>query len=307
MMFPKVQVIVLQYTNSNDTIKCLNSILGLNYPNFEIVIVDNASESEHVKKIEQFILDHPIQKLELQVSKHNLGYSGGNNLGIKYALKNNADYIWVLNNDTSVEINSLLKLVEAGEKNQKIGILSSILDEGNRKVYGGKIKWLKPELEHCYKLEAINPTLPRSRYKLNYMPGTAMLLRSEMVKKIGFLDERYFLYFEDAEYSMRAQRAGYKLEVVMESLVYHAVSSTTKKLGSPVLLRYHYRNAHIFNINNGPLWAKIILPFWSIFIIIKQLAKIIFIPAKRIISRAILMGVLDFYFGRYGKTTSIYD
>ncbi len=291
MSHPRVLIIILQYNNSKDTINCLDSVLSLNYPNFEILVVDNHSDTEHLAKVEKFINSRADSHIKLQISESNLGYSGGNNLGIKYALENDADYIWILNNDTSVEINSLLKLVEAGEKNQKIGILSPILDEGNRRVYGGKIKWLKSELAHSIQKLEIN----------HYIPGTAMLLRSEMVKKIGFLDERYFLYFEDAEYSMRAQKAGYKLEAVTGSLVYHAVSNTTKKLGSPVLLRYHYRNAHIFNIDNGPLWAKIILPFWSIFIIIKQLAKIIFMPAKRSISRAILMGVLDFYFGRYGK------
>lgn len=290
-MQSKVQIIILQYNNSDSTIKCLNSLLVLNYGNFKVLVVDNASETEDAKKISDFISNHSAMGYELKVMNLNLGYSSGNNYGIKYALENQADYIWVLNNDVFVEKDSLSKLIEVAEKNPSIGILSPVLDEGDKKVYGGKIKWLKAELSHSIQKLENN----------QYIPGTAMLLRTEIVKKIGFLDERYFLYFEDAEYSLRAQKAGYELMTVEESLVHHDVSSTTKKLGSPILLRYHYRNAHIFNAKYAPWWVVVLLPVWSFFIIIRQLAKIIFIPGKRDVSKAIAMGVVDFYFGRHGK------
>lgn len=291
MIPPRVQVIVLQYNNSDDTIKCLNSILGLDYPNFEIVIVDNASKYEHVKEIEQFISNHPVQKSELKVLKLNLGYSGGNNLGIKTAFENKADFVLILNNDVVAADDLLAKLIETANSDNSLGILGPAIDEGNRIVYGGKIKWLKPELLHS-----------ASPLKTNfYVPGTAWLIRTEVIRKIGILDQRYFLYFEDVDYAMKAHKSGYRLRIVPEAVVKHTVSSSTRKLGSATLLRYHYRNAHLFNWVHGPIWVKLLLPIWSFFITIKQLAKIVFMPAKRELAEAIIKGVFDFYTGRFGK------
>lgn len=127
-----------------------------------------------------------------------------------------------------------------------------------------------------------------------------MLIKREVLEKIGLFDERYFLYFEDADYCLRAQKAGYKLKIVPEELIHHKQSSSTSSLGAPILLHYHYRNAHLFNCKNGPFWVKFSLPFWSFFIIIKQLTKII-LRHNVEISKAILAGVLDFYKGRFGK------
>ncbi|MDO8669613.1 MAG: glycosyltransferase family 2 protein, partial [Candidatus Buchananbacteria bacterium] len=223
----------------------------------------------------------------------NLGYSGGNNIGIKDALEQGADYVFILNPDTIIEKNALTKLIETAESNPKIGIAGPVIDENGKIIYGGKIKWLKPELIH---LETRNQKLETNFY----IPGAAMLIKRKVIEKIGLLDERYFLYFEDADYCERAKRAGYKLAIAPEALIHHKPSSSTSTLGAPLLLRYHYRNAHLFNWKNGPFWVKIVLPFWSIFIIIKQLAKI-FLGNNREISKAILAGVLDFYRNHFGK------
>lgn len=293
---PKVQIVVLQYNNADDTVKCLKSVLDLNYGNFEVVVIDNFSNSENILRLENFISSLSLQ-VKLIISEKNLGYSGGNNLGVKYALENNADYVWILNNDSKVEKDCLLKLINVGETDKEIGILGPAINEGSRVAYGGIIKWLRPELQHNYESTASHQSLATNYY----IPGAAMLIRFDVIRIIGLLDERYFLYFEDAEYSMRAKKAGWKLKIVTNALIYHTVSSSTRYLGAPKLLRYHYRNAHLFNSDHGPEWAVILLPLWSLLIIIKQLAKIIFLPAKRAVSRAILSGVLDFYFGRYGE------
>lgn len=297
-MPPRVQIIILQYNNSADTVSCLTSVIDSDYENFGVLVIDNGSTSEHVERIKNFILQRPIPRAKFQSSNVNRGYSGGNNIGIKYALENNADYIWILNNDIEVGKDSLAKLVEAGASDPKAGILGPILDEGNRKVGGGKIKWLKPELRH---FRSEPQGLDYELEDDEYLPGAAWLIKAEVIGKIGLLDERYFLYFEDAEYSRRTHRAGYKLKIAAQALVHHRVSGSARALGAAKLLRYHYRNAHLLNSDWGPNWAVMLLPVWSLFIIIKQLAKIIFLPGKRLISKAILSGVLDFYFGRFGK------
>ncbi len=295
----KVLIILLQYNNSQDTIRCLDFVKKLDYPNFSVIIVDNGSEIKHTNEIGNWLKKKNIEpgiyvNFLLVTSDHNLGYSGGNNIGIRYALEQNADYVFILNPDTTIEKNTLTKLVEAAELDPGIGIYGPVIDEGDRTVCGGKIEWLKPELLH---IKTAN-SKPETDF---YIPGAAILIRRGVIEKIGLLDERYFLYFEDADYCERAKQAGYKLAVVSEALIYHKPSSSTSSLGAQLLLRYHYRNAHLFNWKNGPFWIKLILPFWSIFITIKQLAKIVLLPQKRQISRAILAGVEDFYRNHFGK------
>lgn len=295
---PLVSIIILQYNNSQDTIGCLNSVGKLTFSNYKIIVVDNASTPEHLNNIKTYFENQwtETKTYELILSGSNLGYSGGNNLGIKHALEKGTDYILVLNADTTIEKDALTKLVEVGESNPKIGILGPAIDEGDKKVYGGKIAWLKTELKH-------NPGSASGYWlpTVSYIIGAAMLIKKEVLEKKGLLDKRYFLYFEDADYCIRARKAGYELALVPNALVAHAISASTSQLGSALLLRYHFRNAHLFNLKNGPWYIKLSLPFWSFFIIIKQLIKFFLRPAEEKISEAIMAGVGDFYIGRFGQ------
>lgn len=291
MISQKVSIIILQYNNSSNTMVCLNSVKNLAYENFEIIVIDNASEDKEIDSIEKYLENK--SNITLIKNNMNLGYPGGNNIGIKQAIRNKADYILLLNNDTTVEKNLLLKLIAAGETNRRIGLLGPLISEDNQIIYGGKISWLKPELEHNKKYLTHNTNF--------FISGAALLIKREVVEKIGLLDERYFLYFEDADYCLRAEKVDFELKIVPEAIIYHQVSSSTKKLGPPLLLRYHYRNAHLFNIRHAPIFTKILLPFWSIWVIIKQLLKMAFLPSRRHVSKQILLGVSDFYLGKFGK------
>jgi hypothetical protein len=276
------------------TAKCLDSVSHLKYENFAVVVVDNKSVPEHVEKIKNKVLNLGSRYFLIE-SPENRGYGAGNNLGIKFGLENGAEYIFVLNNDTELKPETLAELITVAEKEKLIGIVAPALDESNKIAYAGKICWLQPELEHIYQF--LNSEITDDMY----LPGTAILVKKEVFEKIGMMDEKYFLYFEDVDFSIRTFRAGYKLIIRPETTIKHQVSSTTKNLGSPLLLRYHFRNAHLLNWRFAPIWAKILLPFWSILVILKQLVKIILFPAKREISRFILKGVTDFYLGKFGK------
>ena len=128
-----------------------------------------------------------------------------------------------------------------------------------------------------------------------------MLIKKEVLDKIDGFDEVYFLYFEDADFCLRAQLAGYKLKIAPETTIRHQVSTSTSSLGKPLILRYHMRNALIFNGLNAPWPAKLLLIFWSAYILLKNFLKIFLFPAKTEAGEAIIDGVLDFYKGRYGK------
>ena len=298
MSSPYVFIIVLQYNNSQDTLRCLESVKELDYPNYRIVVVDNASGEAELNNIRDCTKSqYDIRLIE---NKENLGYAGGNNIGIKHALENGADYVFVLNNDTTVEPDALKKLIAAAEADSKIGIVGPTLTEDSPpgKTYFGEISWLKTELTHSYSY----PRTPLG--KRQYIIGAGMLIKRELLEKIEGFDEIYFLYFEDADFSIRAQIAGYKLKVVPEAVISHKVSTSTKHLGSPLILRYHMRNALIFNSLNAPWTIKPFLIFWAGYIVLKNLVKMFIMPSKIASADAIIEGVLDFYKNRFGKIAS---
>ncbi len=263
--------------------------------------MDNASEIQHLNNIRLFVESQEKageKRFKLIINKDNLGYAGGNNIGIKYALESGADYVFILNPDTTVKSDLLAKLAETAKRNPKAGIIGMAINEGGKVIYCGEIEWLKSELKHS--------TLHTTHYTLHtdqYIPGAAMFVSKKVFEKIGMFDERYFLYFEDADFCVRAQKARFKLTVAPEATVHHNPSSSTSKLGATLLLRYHYRNAHLFNMKNAPFGVKILLPFWSIWIIMKQAIKLL---AERNpqASQAILNGVVDFYKGHFGKISN---
>jgi hypothetical protein len=301
MSSPKIFIVILQYNNSQDTVRCLESLKELSWHDFEAIIVENASDIQHLNNMRLFVESQKKtgeKRFRLISNKSNLGYAAGNNTGIKYALERGADYVLILNPDTVVEKRFLEKLIDTAQRSSKTGIVGPAVNEGNGMIYCGKVKWLKSELEHS----ALKPRsyILKSNF---YIPGVAMLVNKKVFKKIGFFDERYFLYFEDVDFCVRAQKTGFKLAVAPGAVIHHRPSSSTSKLGAAFLLYYHYRNAHLFNVKNAPTWAKILLPFWSGWIIIKQTAKIL-LGVNVQVSKAILRGVLDFYRGRFGKISN---
>lgn len=297
----RLTIITINYNNSENTIKLLESLKNQTDKDFEVIVVDNNS-----KDVGQ-LMDYKTSETNINYIKNdrNLGYSEGNNVGIKKALNppagGGSSWILLLNNDTMPE-SHLVAHLKANLKGReglpagKQGIIGLALDEGNRTAYAGKIEWLKPTLIH---LPTSQVSKTKSVNKL-YAIGGAMLIHKNVFDKIGFLDENYFLYFEDADFCIRARKAGISISFYYDSLIYHNVSSSTKKLGSPTLLRYHYRNALYFNLKNGPWYIKILIYPWSWIVVLKQVIKII-MNKNREESMAILAGVRDWYGRRMSK------
>jgi GT2 family glycosyltransferase len=220
MNLPKVFIIILNY-NGLDCIKTtLVSVLRLDYLNFEIVLVDNNSQDGSFELVRR-----EFPKVTSIKNSENLGFSAGNNIGIEYALERGADYIFLLNYDTKVEKSSLSYLVEEMEKDKKTGIASPMIFEGDTSnvwFSGGKIDWLK------MKSEQIKNKKTKNYYNSDYLSGCAMLIRAEVFRKIGLFDEKFFLYWEDTDFSVRAKKAGYKLAVYPQSRICHFEKSQEK-------------------------------------------------------------------------------
>jgi hypothetical protein len=306
----RLSIITINYNSLENTIKLLESLKNQTDKDFEVIVVDN--NSHDVEKLMNYKTseNNPAQSNPADHQQkgrtlggagiiyikndRNLGFSGGNNIGIKKALENGPDWVFLLNNDTWVEspfIERLKPILEGRE-----GIVGLSIDEGDRTVFAGQINWLKPTLSH---ITTLNVVMTKSVDKL-YAIGGAMLIHKSVFNKIGLLDESYFLYFEDADFCQRARKAGIPVSFLPEIKISHSVSASTKKLGSPMLLRYHFRNALYFNLKNGPFYIKLLVWPWSWFITIKQTIKTIAGKNKEQ-SAAILKGVGDWYTGRMGK------
>lgn len=309
----KISIITINYNGSESTIKLLNSLNSQTDRDFSTIVTDNASEEVDFNNLEQEInRGILLDRMPLLIrNKENLGFSGGNNVGIKKALEMGTEWVVLLNNDTWAETGFAVSIKAIF--GQKQGIWGLPMDEGGKIAFAGKIEWLKPTLRHIYaegnpKSEILNPKqsskIQNSKFKIldsrAYVIGGAMAIHRDVFEKIGFLDENYFLYFEDVDYSVRARKNNISIEILDKPLIHHTPSSTTKKLGKPMLLRYHYRNALYFNLKNGSWYIKLLVWPWSWWIILKQILKIM-MHHNREESVAILKGVFDFYFNKLGK------
>ncbi|MEK7583333.1 MAG: glycosyltransferase family 2 protein [Patescibacteria group bacterium] len=240
----KVSIIVLQYNQSDRTLACLESLKPLNA---DVIVVDNNSEVQHLKNVEFWIETNKASSFQVLASRENLGYSGGNNLGIKKALADGAEQILILNNDV------VLQEMVSGD--------ADIVGLEAGRVFG-----------------------------FDYLSGAGLLIKRKVFEKIGFFDERYFLYYEDVEFCQRARNAGFTLALATTKFQ-HAVSATTRTLGKADLLYYHTRNALLLQ---NPR-----LPFGKLWIKLKQHIKIM-LGREVEISRAILQGIHDYDHHRFG-------
>jgi len=211
--YPKVFVVVLNYNGRDFIRRCLSSVFKLAYPNFEVILVDNNSRDGSFEMAKA-----NFSRAIFIKNEENLGYAGGNNVGIRFAMERMADYVLLLNNDTEIEADCLNRLVEVGENNANVGLLSPVIFNGhNKQIWfsGGRISWARMKTEHSREIKT------EDFYPTGFLTGCALLVKAAIFNKIGPLDEDYFLYWEDADFSWRTQRAGFENVVVTAGWVYH--------------------------------------------------------------------------------------
>ena len=232
---PKVAIVILNWNGLDDTLECLCSLRAIDYPNYEVIIVDNASEDGDVKVIEAKH-GHWIHVIK---NKRNLGFAEGNNIGIRYALKQDADYVLLLNNDTTVSPSFLNKMVDAARSDDEIAILiPTIYDYDVPDTIQSqmrKIGWYGPpgatiRLQNSKRLVDVEIAL-----------GTCMLIKRETVERIGLLSSDYFLQVEDTDYSVRTQRQGFRIVCVPQATIWHKGSASLNKVPAEKL-GYFTRN-----------------------------------------------------------------
>lgn len=319
---PRVAIIILNWNGKEDTLECLASVGQMEYPNYEIIVVDNGSSDDSVDAI-----SNQYPEIKIIQTGANLGYAGGNNVGIRWALEHNADFVMVLNNDTIVAKDMLSHLVKVSFLDDRIGLL-------------GPTNYYHSEPNVIWATGAILEKLPTAGYKIlgdgdsdrswkvatqvDALLGSCMLIKNKVFNKINLFDERFFLCWEEFDFSERANNAGFKCFFVPEAKIWHKVGSALGPVESP--LRSY------FNIRNRLLWAKRHLPqqfmsqlrkeniytlrrilfppfyfqksntsylkslFWSLSSWLKTIKRNVSDP----MNQATLMALRDYYLGRFG-------
>lgn len=216
---PRVACILLNWNGWQDTLACLDALATCSYPNLRIVVVDNGSTDESVGKIRAA---HP--DIALLETGTNLGFAGGNNIGIRHACSQGVDYLWLLNNDTQPSPEALSALVAKALTDQQIGAVASICYYAERpdtvQVWAGA----RANLWIGY---VRNTTVPHTDDWFHSIYGASMLLSRAAMDDVGLLDEGFFLYWEETEFCLRLRKKGWRLAAAPDSRVLHKVNAST--------------------------------------------------------------------------------
>jgi GT2 family glycosyltransferase len=245
---PLVYIVILNYNGLKDTVECIESLQKITYKNYKIIIVDNNS----IDNSEE-ILRQKFPNYKFIQTGENLGFAGGNNVGIKHALKANAEYILLLNNDTIVEKSFLEPLVETAESAKDIGVVGGKIyynDSGLIWYAGANLNQYTGKTQHFGDREKDSGQYNNIR-ETGYVTGCLMLIKRSAIEKAGLMDDSYFLYYEETDWNVRIKKLGYRLIYNYNSVIYHKVSSTTKNINEK--MKYYYdRNVNYFiNKNFG--------------------------------------------------------
>ena len=310
MNFPKVFIIILNWNGLQDTLDCLASVFKLNYDKYEVVIVDNGSTDDSYK-----IIGMTYPRVVLLQNGENLGFAGGNNVGIKYALDQGAEYIWLLNNDTVVEYDALTNMVAEAEKDSSVGIAGSKIYYYNslKTIWftGAKVDWLRGISNHIGMGETDVGQYDYIK-DVDRVTGCSMLVKKDVCDKTGIFDEKFFLYVEEVDWCVRARRVGFKCILVPTSVIYHKASSSVSRTGvwHNIFGYYNTRNflyltkkSFTFPVREIILLNLIFLKIWrekrNILKMLFSLRDFSFKIKPR--EAPVLFAIRDFFIGKMGR------
>lgn len=239
---PHIYIIVLNWNGADDTLACLNSLAALTYSNFNVIVVDNGSTDNSLIKLRSYSSAYPLVLLE---TGKNLGYAGGNNVGTRHAMEHGADFVLVLNNDTTVAPDLLEQLVNAARRNPDAGVFSArvmYFDNPDRVWFDGA-RWNESSLQLEWPGQGESETnLGTIDHDTDYASGAALFFRAEVVRKIGLLDETFFLVWEEVDWCFRARKAGWRNLVVTTAKVWHKIGVSFGCESSPLRTYFSIRN-----------------------------------------------------------------
>lgn len=293
---PYVVALILNNNRLKDTLECLDSLKKNTYVNYSVFELDIDPEEGSVDAIRNI---HP--DVEITQLIKNLGYAGNNNIGIRAALEKGADWILLLNEDTILHSDCLTQLVEAGESDSRIGIVGPMVYHHNEpgviQSAGGK---LGPHWESLHLAQNERETGQfTAPHEVDWISGCAIMVRRALIEQVGELDERYFLYWEETEWCIRATRKGWHVVHVPQAKIWHkGVQSDSRP--KPYVTYYTTRNRLLTMSKHHASWF-IRLSVWGE--LLRTLASWTLKPKWRMMKNhrnALWKGMVDFLLRRWG-------
>jgi len=299
----KVFVIIVNWNGWKDTLICLESLVKIRKKDIQLetVVVDNGSTNESVEVIRK-----KFPGVTLLETGKNLGFTGGNNVGMQYAINHGADFIWLLNNDTIVhrDVLSFLKAFD----DPKVGIIGSKIyfapgREFHHDRYAekerGKVIWYAGGLvdwDNVYASHRGVDEIDHGQYDkmelTQFVTGCSMMIRRDVLDRIGLLDDKYYLYLEDLDYCLRAKKAGFKLMYVPSSVLWHVNAGSSARPGNPLHEYYFTRNRLLLGFRYTSIRTK--------FALVREAARFFFTGSS--VRRK---AVVDALFGKFGNQFSL--
>jgi len=240
----RVVIIVLNWNNPANTLECLASLAHVDCPPHEIVVVDNGSSDDSARVIRAAYPCVPVIE-----TGDNLGYVGGNNVGLEYARTVHADYVLLLNNDTEVAPDFLGLLVAATETSPAVGVVGPTIYYFDQPDViwsaGGAIDWSRGRTRMIGLDQVDQGQFGESPRPVDFVTGCALLARMSVVKQVGLLDPRFFAYYEETEWCVRVTHAGFKILHVPQARIWHKISPVARE-AAPQVNYYMTRNRLLF-------------------------------------------------------------
>lgn len=276
----KLAIILVNYNNPDITIDCIKSIKQSSFVYYQIIVVDNASKDDSIKKLSF------IDNIILLKSETNKGFSAGNNIGIKYAINKGFEYILLLNNDTIIDKDLLHILMKYASSDQAIIPRILYFDKPDIIWYdGGKINYFCGCAKHINmskKNSEVNSS--NNNYFVDFATACCILLPVAIIKRIGLLPEEYFMYSEDFDYSLSLKKHNYNIKYIPEAKIWHKEGTTSGGKHSLLTIYYSSRNhLYILDKYNFSIIAKLIT---RLKLFVKYMIGIVFKNNYRIIKRA---------------------
>jgi GT2 family glycosyltransferase len=304
-----VYILIVNWNQASLTIECLESVFQSESVPFRVLIVDNGSTDGSPQQI-----CRAFPQIEVLEAGENLGYSEGNNLGLRYALENGASYVLLLNNDTVVDPQMLSRLMQAAESDPSIGIVgpTHFYFDSPTTIWGADnhILWTQGVPHRARMGEIVSlKGLPEGDNQLveaDYIDTCAALVRADVFRRVGLLDGRYFINYDDADFGLRTRAAGYRVVYCPAAKMWHKVSAAMGQ-ASPATTYYITRNEMLLFSSHARGTARLLAVLRLFARTLRTLGAWTIKPAYRrdaLIQRkrdAKLYAMRDFVLGRFGK------
>jgi len=299
---PKIGIVLVNLNAYKDTSVCLDSLAAITYKNVEVIVVDNGSKDGSGSDLAR----HYPWATHIR-SEKNLGFTGGNNLGIEHAVENRADHVLLLNNDTIVTPSFLEPLVARLESDNTIAAVSGKIYYAPQAMHGkDRVIWYAGCFQkwhtgyhHTGVFEDDHGSYDTS-HEVPYASGCLMLMSGKVIQEQGMLSDEYFIYWEEADWCHRARSRGYKCIYEPRSVIYHNFTNAPKGKEKPFYMYMQTRNAFLYSHKHYR--GKDQLRYWFFYPIYLLYMFLNLVRSKNYTgARAILWGIADYFRGYRGS------